>query len=49
MTFNGVAASFTVVSAREISTTVPISATTGHVQVTTPSGTLSSNVPFRVP
>jgi uncharacterized repeat protein (TIGR03803 family) len=49
VTFNGVAASFTVVSASEISTTVPISATTGHVHVTTPSGTLSSNVPFRVP
>jgi uncharacterized repeat protein (TIGR03803 family) len=49
VTFNGIAASFTVVSASEILTTVPIGATTGHVQVTTPSGTLSSNVPFRVP
>jgi uncharacterized repeat protein (TIGR03803 family) len=49
VTFNGVAASFTVASASEISTMVPIGATTGHVRVTTPSGTLSSNVPFRVP
>jgi hypothetical protein len=27
---------------------VPAGATTGKVQVVTPSGTLSSNVPFRV-
>jgi uncharacterized repeat protein (TIGR03803 family) len=49
VTFNGTAASFTVVSGSLITTTVPAGATTGTVQVVTPSGTLSSNVPFRVP
>jgi uncharacterized repeat protein (TIGR03803 family) len=48
VTFNGTPASFRVVSASEISTTLPAGATTGTVQVVTPSGTLSSNVPFRV-
>jgi uncharacterized repeat protein (TIGR03803 family) len=47
--FNGTAAVFTVVSPSLITTTVPAGATTGTVQVVTPSGTLSSNVPFRVP
>jgi len=46
--FNGTPAVFDVVSATEITTTVPSGATTGTVQVVTPSGTLSSNVPFRV-
>jgi uncharacterized repeat protein (TIGR03803 family) len=46
--FNSVAATFTVVSASEISTTVPAGATTGKIQVATPSATLSSNVAFRV-
>jgi uncharacterized repeat protein (TIGR03803 family) len=49
VTFNGIAATFTVVSASEITTTVPTGATTGTVEVTTPTGTLSSNVEFRVP
>jgi uncharacterized repeat protein (TIGR03803 family) len=48
VTFNGTAAAFTVVRPSEISTTVPAGATTGTVQVTTPGGTLSSNVAFRV-
>jgi uncharacterized repeat protein (TIGR03803 family) len=48
VTFNGTAAAFTVVSASEITTTVPAGATTGTVQVVTPGGTLSSNVPFWV-
>ncbi len=48
VTFNGVAATFKVVAPSEIETKVPSGATTGTVQVTTPSGTLSSNVPFRV-
>jgi uncharacterized repeat protein (TIGR03803 family) len=39
---------FTVVSASEMTTTVPAGATTGTVQVVTPGGTLSSNVPFTV-
>jgi uncharacterized repeat protein (TIGR03803 family) len=47
--FNGTpAASFTVNSASEITVTVPTGATTGTVQVVTPSGTLSGNVPFIV-
>ena len=48
VTFNGTAAVFTVVSSSLIKTSVPVGATTGTVQVVTPSGTLSSNVPFRV-
>jgi uncharacterized repeat protein (TIGR03803 family) len=46
--FNGTAATFTTVSKTEIKTTVPAGATTGYVTVTTPSGTLTSNVPFHV-
>ena len=49
VSFNGTAATFTVVSATEITTTVPNGATTGKVQVVTPSARLSSNVSFRVP
>jgi uncharacterized repeat protein (TIGR03803 family) len=48
VTFNGTAARFTVVSKSEIKTTVPAGATTGTVEVTTPKGTLKSNVVFRV-
>jgi uncharacterized repeat protein (TIGR03803 family) len=48
LTFNGKAAAFTVVSATEIKATVPKGSTTGIVQVTTPSGTLWSNVAFKV-
>jgi uncharacterized repeat protein (TIGR03803 family) len=48
VTFHGIAATFTVVSASEITTSVPTGATTGTVKVVTPSGTLSSNVPFTV-
>jgi uncharacterized repeat protein (TIGR03803 family) len=48
VSFNGTAAAFTVVSATEITTTVPAGATTGTLQVTTPGGTLNSNLPFRV-
>jgi uncharacterized repeat protein (TIGR03803 family) len=49
VSFNGTAATFTVVSRYLITTTVPAGATTGKVQVVTPSRTLSSNVSFRVP
>jgi uncharacterized repeat protein (TIGR03803 family) len=49
VTFNGTAAAFTVVSATEIKTAVPAGATTGVVQVVTPSVTLTSNVVFHVP
>jgi uncharacterized repeat protein (TIGR03803 family) len=48
VTFNGTAAVFTVISNAQITTTVPTGATTGMVQVVTPSGTLSSNVSFQV-
>jgi uncharacterized repeat protein (TIGR03803 family) len=48
VTFNGTAATYTVVSATEITTAVPTGATTGTVEVTTPSGTLLSNVAFQV-
>jgi hypothetical protein len=49
VTFNGAAAKFTVVSSSEITTTVPAGATTGELEVVTPSATLSSNVAFMVP
>jgi hypothetical protein len=49
VTFDGTAATFTVNSSgTAIATTVPDGATTGTVGVTTSSGILSSNVPFRV-
>jgi uncharacterized repeat protein (TIGR03803 family) len=48
VTFNGTAAVFTVVSSSEITATVPTGATTGPVQVTTPTVTLTSNVNFLV-
>jgi uncharacterized protein (TIGR03437 family) len=48
VTFNGTAAAFVVTSSSAITTTVPTGATTGKVEVTTPGGTLSSNVSFRV-
>lgn len=50
VTFDGVpVASFTVNSTGSaISTTLPLGAATGTVQVVTPAGTLSSNVVFRV-
>ena len=48
VTFNGTGATFTVVSATEITATVPTGATNGRIQVVTPSGTLVSNSRFRV-
>jgi len=48
VTFNGTAARFRVVSASEITATVPFGATTGKVKVTTPGGTWTSNVNFQV-
>jgi hypothetical protein len=48
VTFNGTVATFTVVAASEITATVPTGATTGYVEVTTPGGTLKSNMKFRV-
>ncbi len=48
VTFNGTAARFQVLSGTEILTVVPTGATTGLVHVRTPSGTLGSNLAFRV-
>lgn len=48
VTFDGKEASFTVVSATEITTSVPTGAGTGEIEVVTPGGTLTSNVPFTV-
>lgn len=48
VSFNGVPATITAVRSTIITTTVPTGATTGPVQVVTPTGTLSSNVVFRV-
>jgi uncharacterized repeat protein (TIGR03803 family) len=48
VSINGTLAVFTVVSDSYIRATVPVGATTGYVTVTTPSGTLTSNVPFQV-
>lgn len=48
VSLNGTPASFTVVSDTFIRATVPEGGTTGYVTVTTPSGVLTSNVPFHV-
>jgi uncharacterized repeat protein (TIGR03803 family) len=48
VSLNGIPASFTVESDTFIKATVPVGATTGYVTVTTPSGVLTSNVPFHV-
>jgi hypothetical protein len=48
VTFNGVAAEFTVESDTYIKAVVPKGATTGTVSVVTPSGTLNSNPQFVV-
>jgi uncharacterized repeat protein (TIGR03803 family) len=48
VSLNGIPASFTVVSDTFIKATVPPGATTGFVTVVTPTGMLTSNVPFRV-
>ena len=48
ITFNGITAPLLKVTASAIETSVPTGATTGTVIVTTPNGTLNSNVAFRV-
>jgi len=48
VSFGGTSATFTVVSATKIKTSVPGSPLTGSVTVTTPSGKLKSNKKFRV-
>jgi uncharacterized repeat protein (TIGR03803 family) len=46
VTFNGTAAAFSAVSDTAIKAIVPTGATTGPIEVTTPTGTLKSNVSF---
>lgn len=48
VTFNGIDATFKVISATRIIAAVPAGATSGTIEVTTPSGTLSSNPQFQV-
>jgi uncharacterized repeat protein (TIGR03803 family) len=48
VSLNGIPAKFTVISDTLLEPRVPAGATTGYVTVTTPSGTLTSNVPFHV-
>jgi uncharacterized repeat protein (TIGR03803 family) len=48
VSFNGMPATFDVVADTFLTATVPAGATTGPVTVTTPGGTLNSNVSFRV-
>ena len=48
VSFNGIPAKFEVRAGTFLTATVPPGATTGYVTVTTPTGVLTSNVPFRV-
>jgi hypothetical protein len=48
VSFNGLAATFHVVSQTYLTATVPTGATNGYVTVTTPSGVLKSNQVFRI-
>jgi len=48
VTFNGTPAAFTILFPTAIQTTVPSGASTGTVQVVTPSGTIASNMLFQV-
>jgi uncharacterized repeat protein (TIGR03803 family) len=48
VSFNGTPTNFTIESGTFLEATVPSGATTGPVTVTTPSGTLTSNTPFRL-
>jgi uncharacterized repeat protein (TIGR03803 family) len=48
VSFNGISAGFTVKTATFLMAKVPVGATTGYVTVTTPTSTLTSNVPFQV-
>jgi hypothetical protein len=48
VTFNGTQAKFALVSANYIRATVPSNATTGMIQVVTPSGALLSSEAFQI-
>ena len=49
VTFNGILAVFSVPADSQITTTVPASATTGPISVTTAGGSVTSSVPFYLP
>ena len=46
VSFNGLAASFSLTADTQITATVPAAATTGPISVTTPGGSVTSSVPF---
>jgi uncharacterized repeat protein (TIGR03803 family) len=48
VTFNGTSAKFKLISPYLLKAEVPTGATTGTIEVTTPSGTLNSNIAFQV-
>jgi uncharacterized protein (TIGR03437 family) len=48
VTFGGVAASFTVVSANQVKATVPRKARSGRIAITTSGGTAQSSTSFTV-
>lgn len=48
VSLNGTPAPFIVVSDTSIKVTIPADATTGYATVTTPTGVLTSNVPFQI-
>jgi uncharacterized repeat protein (TIGR03803 family) len=48
VSFNGTSSNFVIVSDTYLTATVPPGTTTGYVTVTTPTGVLTSNVPFHV-
>ncbi len=49
VSFSGVAATFNVSADTQITTTVPATATTGPIIVSTPGGSVTSSVPFYLP
>lgn len=49
VSFNGVTASFNVTADSQITATVPATATTGPISVSTPGGSVTSSVPFYLP
>ncbi|CAN5354563.1 hypothetical protein BH09BAC2_BH09BAC2_16080 [soil metagenome] len=48
LTFNGISSPFTLNSSTQITTTVPVGATTGPIAVTTPGGIFESNTNFTI-
>ena len=46
VSFNGIAASFSLTADTQVTATVPAAATTGPISITTPGGSVTSSVPF---